>query len=174
MSDNEDVEPVVINVYTSFFKRDLQIYALGDIRFQKPKSLKAVGYTLAFMFLWSGPMFALIGPARVISNIVWAFITFGPPVIMGMIASKPVFHNKPLIKDLISIFRYFNHPKMYTDFQSYDAPDYADPSFTMWIADWDCYGQEEEDLDEPDGGYKTVVRKRRKDAIHKVGRRGKK
>jgi hypothetical protein len=168
MDDEEEVQPVVINVYTDFFKRDLQIYALGDIRFQKPKSLKAVGYTLLMLFLWSGPMFAIIGADKVLSNIIWAGITFGPPVLMGAIMSRPVFHNKPLIKDLVSIFRYMGQARTYTDLVSYDYGDDISTGFDLWTADWDCYGQEEEEIDEVDGGYSEAVKRRRSNKINKA------
>ena len=50
--EDEQVAPVVARIYTDFFKRDPQMYALGDIRFNKPKSLKSVGYTLALFFIY--------------------------------------------------------------------------------------------------------------------------
>jgi hypothetical protein len=158
---DEDVEPVYINVYTSFFKKDLQIYALGDIRFQKPKSIKAVGYTIILMAIWSLPMLMLIGADRVLSNVVWTTIVVGPPILLGMVMSKPVFHNKPLIKDLVSIFRYVGQARKYTDFVSYDYGKDVSTNFSLWTADWDCYGQEEKDFDEPDGGLRSAKSLRR-------------
>ena len=172
--DDDEVMPVVINVYTSFFKRDLQIYALGDIRFQKPKSIKAVGYALLLMFIWSGPMFMLIGPEKVISNAFFAAVTFAPPILLGMVMSRPIFHNKPLVKDLVSIIKYMGQASLYTDLVSYDYPDEMSDEYEIWLADWDCYGQEEEELDEIDGGYASSRKKKRSKRVHDTIHREKK
>ena len=127
--------PVMVNIYTDFFKRDLQIYALGDIRFQKPKSLKAVGCTVLLMFVWALPLFLIIGPSTAISGPIPVAIIFGPPVLLGSIMSKPFFHHKPLIKDIFSIGRYLSRSKEYAEMGSLDdAGDYG-VAVSLWVSD---------------------------------------
>ena len=139
VDDEEDVPPLYARVYTDFFKRDPQIYALGDIRFNKPKSLKAVGYTLALMFIWSFPMTMVIGADKMFKNVIWAGVIFGPPLLRGNVMSKPLFHNKPLLKDLKSTFKYFSLARTYADLQSYDNGPAVKSTMTLWLADPDCY-----------------------------------
>lgn len=153
VDDEDDVAPIYARVYTDFFKRDPQIYALGDIRFNKPKSLKSVGYTLALMIFYSFPMTMLVGMDKMFKNVMWAALIFGPPLALGSIMSKPLFHNKPLLKDLKSTFRYFSLARTYTDLESYDNGPAAMGEMTVWLADSDCY-------DSPES--KTVGRKKSK------------
>lgn len=137
--DDEDVAPVYARVYTDFFKRDAQIYALGDIRFNKPKSLKTVGYTLILLFLYSFPLLMVVGPDKMFANVVWFVIIFGPPVGLGSVMSKPLFHNKPLLKDIKSLIRYFHQAPTYTDLQAYPYDNDCKLQMTLWLADADCY-----------------------------------
>lgn len=137
--NDEDVEPVCARVYTDFFKRDAQIYALGDIRFNKPKSLKTVGYTLILLFLYSFPMIMVVGADKMFANIFWFGIIFGPPVGLGSVMSKPLFHNKPLLKDIKSLIRYFQQAPTYTDLQAYPYDKDCHLQMTLWLADADCY-----------------------------------
>lgn len=141
--DEDDVAPIYARVYTDFFKRDPQIYALGDIRFNKPKSLKSVGYTLALMLFYSFPMTMFVGMDKIFKNVMWATLIFGPPIALGSIMSKPLFHNKPLLKDIKSTFRYFSLAKTYTDLQSYDDGPAVRGDMTVWLADSDCYDSPE-------------------------------
>lgn len=155
VDDEDDVAPIYARVYTDFFKRDPQIYALGDIRFNKPKSLKSVGYTLALMIFYSFPMTMLVGMDKMFKNVMWAALIFGPPLALGNIMSKPLFHNKPLLKDIKSTFRYFSLARTYTDLESYDNGPAARGEMTVWLADSDCYGSP---------GGKTIGRKGKRDA----------
>lgn len=143
VDDEDDVAPIYARVYTDFFKRDPQIYALGDIRFNKPKSLKSVGYTLALMIFYSFPMTMLVGMDKIFKNVMWAALIFGPPLALGSIMSKPLFHNKPLLKDIKSTFRYFSLARTYTDLESYDNGPAARGEMTVWLADSDCYDSPE-------------------------------
>lgn len=138
VDDEDDVAPIYARVYTDFFKRDPQIYALGDIRFNKPKSLKSVGYTLALMIFYSFPVTMMVGMDKMFKNVIWAAIIFGPPLVLGSVMSKPLFHNKPLTKDIRSTVRYFSLAKTYADLQSYDNGPAVRGSLTLWLADSDC------------------------------------
>lgn len=142
--EDEQVTPIVARDYTGFFKRDPQMYALGDIRFNKPKSLKTVGYTLALLFIYGFPMMLLVGVERVFSGPFWALIVLGPPIGLGMIMGKPLFHNKPLMKDVKSLISYTSEAKMYTDLIGYDYVDVEeiDAGNVTWVADADCYDEE--------------------------------
>lgn len=157
------VQPIYARVYTDFFKRDAQIYALGDFRFSKPKSLKAVGYTLALLVIWSCPVALLIGVDKVFSNVVFAAIVIGPAIGMGSIMGKPLFHNKPLMKDLRSIFKYGSESSVYTDGigYPYTNTNEIDLGSIVWIADADCYEE-----DETDGGNGDS-----KNGLHLLNRR---
>lgn len=139
VDDEDDVAPIYARVYTDFFKRDPQIYALGDIRFNKPKSLKSVGYTLALMIFYSFPVTMMVGLDKMFKNVIWAAIIFGPPLVLGSVMSKPLFHNKPLTKDIRSTVRYFSLAKTYADLQSYDNGPTVKGGMTLWLADSDCY-----------------------------------
>lgn len=145
MADEEEdyVEPVVINVYTDYFKRDLQLYALGDIRFNKPKSLKVVGYTLVLLVIWSLPMFLLIGPERSFSNVVWAAIILVPPFVAGNFMARPLFHNKPFMKDVLATIRYAGWSAIYADFWGYPYKNDMSMDAELWIADPDCYDDDD-------------------------------
>lgn len=144
MAIDDDYEGggAVVNVYTDFFKRDMQIYALGDIRFNKPKSLKTVGYTLALMLVWSLPMFLIIGPERVFSGPIWVGIVIVPPFVLGGFMSRPLFHNKPFTKDVEATIKYMGQKPIYTDLEGYQYDSDLRMDAEIWIADWDCYGEE--------------------------------
>lgn len=137
--DDEQVEPIYARIYTDFFKRDPQLYALGDWRFSKPKSLKAVGYTLLLILVWSFPILMTFGFAFAIQDFLHGAIVFGPPLLLGSIMSKPLFHNKPLIKDLKSIFRYLGFAHTYADLKAYEYDNNCKMCLELWIADPDCY-----------------------------------
>ena len=157
--EDEQVTPVVARIYTDFFKRDPQMYALGDIRFNKPKSLKSVGYTLALFFIYGFPMMMLVTPARMISGPFWLLIVIGPPIGLGTIMGKPLFHNKPLMKDLKSLISYNGEAKIYTDLIEYDYIDVdtVEVGDTAWIADSDCYEEE----------WKAEAERRRRKGSHR-------
>lgn len=158
-NDEEDVTPVIARVYTSFFKRDPQLYALGDIRFDKPKSLKTVGYTLVLIFIWAIPIASLIGLDKVIASPFVALIVLGPPIGLGMVMGKPLFHNKPLTKDLMSIFKYQTESRMYTDLIGYDYDDVDSIELggSVWVADVDCHDGDDDHASKKRGhGKKTV------------------
>lgn len=132
----------VVNIYTDFFKRDMQIYALGDVRFNKPKSLKTVGYTLVLLLIWSIPMFLIIGPERSFSNVIWAGIVLVPPFVLGGFMSRPLFHNKPFTKDVAATIKYISQKPIYTDLEGYQYDSDVEMNAEIWIADWDCYDEE--------------------------------
>lgn len=102
---------VSINM-TNFFNRELFMYSLGDIKFQKPVSLKKVAYTTAFLIMWTLPIILIFG---IHINIFFVFIVLAPPIVMGNIASKPMFGGKTLIEWVKSTVGFIGEPKGWTD-----------------------------------------------------------
>lgn len=143
--DEEDYATYPVHVFTTFFSREAMMYALGDIKFSKPKSLRTMAYCMGLIVLWTVPMYILIeaiaGEGYVFShiNVYLAAFLFGPPLGIGSIMSKPIFHNKPLLKDLKSISKYFKQRPMYADCEAYeyDRNNYT-LDMSIWIADADA------------------------------------
>lgn len=97
---------------TNFFNREMFMYSLGDIKFKKPVSLKRVAYSLAFLLVWSLPMFFIWG---LIINPVYLLVMFGPPLGLAHIATKPVFGGKNLLDFLLTMFKFVQEPKGWAD-----------------------------------------------------------
>lgn len=103
-----------IQIYniTEFFNRPIMLYSLGDIRFQKPISLQKAVYILGFFMVWTVPIFFMFGlvfspPALV--------ITLLPPIIIGHLATKPVFGGMQMF-DFLAMMRDFAfEPRGWTD-----------------------------------------------------------
>lgn len=143
MADDEEAENAYLPVYvfTAFFSREAMMYALGDIKFSKPKSLRTMGYCMGLIVLWTVPMIAIIGFDFIMShlNVYMAVFLLGPPLGIGSVMSKPIFHNKPLLKDLKSIFKYFSQRPIYADTEAYeyDKQNYT-VDMNVWIVDADA------------------------------------
>lgn len=102
---------VSINM-TSFFKRKLFMYSLGDIRFKKPIALKKVAYiTIAFIF-WSLPLVVIFGLKL---NVWFGALVIIPPIIFGHYASEPKFGGMTLIGWLKNALEYMTTPKGWSD-----------------------------------------------------------
>jgi hypothetical protein len=134
--ENEMIPTVPIVVSTGFFNREAMMYALGDIRFSKPKSLKAMVYTVVLLLVYSLPMSLwVVGLSRTFSNIIFAFIVFGPAIIIGNIAVRPIFNGKSMIKYFASYIKYLSHPKLFCDLFPYEPVDTVETDISMWISD---------------------------------------
>lgn len=102
---------VSINM-TNFFNRELMMYALGDIRFKKPISLKLMAYTLTFLLLWTLPLFFIFGlPTNPFKIVVY----LGPPLALGQFAVRPIFGGKTLIDFVKTAIKFLGEPSGWTD-----------------------------------------------------------
>ncbi len=108
---------VTINM-TNFFNRELMMYSLGDIRFKKPISLKAVAYTLAFLILWTLPLLLAFGlpldPFRLV-------VYLAPPIILGQVAIRPLFGGKTLMDFVKTAIGFVGEPKGWADMKPFDS-----------------------------------------------------
>lgn len=130
MSNNK----IVSMNMTNFFNRELMMYALGDIRFKKPISLKAVAYTLAFLILWTLPLFVLFGlptnPAMLVIYLV-------PPLGLGQVAIRPIFGGRTLLDFLRTAFRFLGEPKGWADGKPFEPSEKAQKytlEHEIWIS----------------------------------------
>lgn len=88
------------------------MYALGDIRFKKPVSLKKAAYTLGFFIVWTLPIFLIFGFQI---SPVYLAIALVPPVVLGNFAGKPVWGGKPLFDFLKTLSNFLKEPKGWMD-----------------------------------------------------------
>ena len=99
---------------TSYFNRELFLYALGDIRFSKPVSLKKSAYVLFFLLIWTLPIVLIFG---VVFNLLFIAVAVGPPIILGNVASKPMFGGMTLIDFVKTTAKYLMEPQGWTDLE---------------------------------------------------------
>lgn len=105
---------------TNFFNRELFMYALGDIKFKKPVSVKKVGYTTVFFIIWTIPILLMFG---IRFDPFYVTMAVAPPLVLGHFAAKPTFGGKSLIGWLKSTFTYIGEPKGWTDLRKSDDLD---------------------------------------------------
>lgn len=103
---------VYVRNVTDTWNREVFMYALGDIRFKKPKSLRRMAYLLFFLLAWSLPIVIIFGLK--FSLLPFA-ITFGVPFLLANFASRPVWGGKSLIDFTKSLFGFLSEPKGWTD-----------------------------------------------------------
>lgn len=116
---------------TGFFKRELQMYALGDIKFKKPVSIKQVAYILGFFVVWSLPLILVFG---VVLNPAYALLVVVPPIVLGTFAVKPVFGGKTLIDFAKTAFIFLGEPKAWADLKPYKPNEVFAISSEIWIS----------------------------------------
>lgn len=101
---------------TSFFSREMFMYALGDIKFKKPVSLRKMAYIMFFIVVWSGPIFYFGGLQ--INAVYFAFM-FGPPFVLGHYATKPIWGGRGLYDFAKVTFNFVKEPKAWADLYEY-------------------------------------------------------
>lgn len=116
---------------TGFFKRQLQMYALGDIRFKKPISIKQVAYILGFFVVYSVPIVLFFG---VQLNPVYAVLVIAPPILLGTFAVKPIFGGKTLIDFGRTAVIFLSEPKAWADLKAYQPKEIYTMSSEIWIS----------------------------------------
>lgn len=99
---------------TGFFKRELMMYALGDINLKKPISLVKLGYTAAFLVIWTVPWVLILG-ATAISNVAWGAWVFGIPIGLGHVATMPIFGGKKLFDWAKTSINFIKDAKVWGD-----------------------------------------------------------
>lgn len=103
---------------TNFFNRELMMYSFGDIKFKKPISLKAIAYTLAFLIVWTIPLFLIGGiPTDPFKLILY----LGPPLFLGQLAIRPIFGGKTLIDFTKTAIQFIGEPRGWADNKPFDA-----------------------------------------------------
>lgn len=114
MSDQQRGGVPVVNL-TNFFNRELLMYSLGDIKFKKPVALKKVAYITLFLIVWTVPLVLIFG---VPTGPIRAIIYFVIPIVLGNVASKPVFGGKGLIDFVKTLFNFAQEPNGWLDFKN--------------------------------------------------------
>lgn len=104
-----------IRTFTSFWNMERKLYAIYDVTLPVPISLKVAGAFLATGIPWWGLMSVLNIPFGQFA-VMWIF----PPVILGYIASKPIFQKKTFIAFLMSQANYLKEPKRLAGFRAID------------------------------------------------------
>lgn len=100
---------------TNFFNREIFLYSLGDITFQKPVSMKKAAYILGCCVVWTIPLVLIFGlQVRPYPLMMY----FGPPIIVGYIADKNIFGGKSLIGFIRTMFAFLQQPKGWTDLRN--------------------------------------------------------
>lgn len=92
-----------------------KLYAIYDVSLPMPISLKVAGAFLATGIPWWG-LLSLLHVSLADFAVFWIF----PPVILGYIASKPIFQKKSFFEFLISQIKYMNQPKRLAGFRDID------------------------------------------------------
>lgn len=119
---------------TNFFNRELSMYALGDIKFKKPISLKLVAYTLGFLIVWTLPLFFIFGlPTNPLALVVY----LGIPLGLGQLSVRPIFGGKTLIDFTKTAILFLGEPKGWADTNPFDPSPKEQTFFTeheIWIS----------------------------------------
>lgn len=84
----EKYSPAEGKNFTNVFNRELMLYSLGDISFQKPVSLKKAGYIMGAIVFISLPIVLTFG---IIIDPWFIIFTFGVPIALGIMLSRPIF-----------------------------------------------------------------------------------
>jgi hypothetical protein len=116
---------------TGFFKRELQMYALGDIKFKKPISIKQVAYVLGFYIVWAIPIILIFG---IQLNPFFAVLVIAPPLVLGTFAVRPIFGGKTLIDFAKTAFIFLGEPKAWADLKPYKPKEVYEVNSEIWIS----------------------------------------
>lgn len=105
-----------VNV-TKFFNRELFMYALGDIRFKKPISLKKMAFTMLYLIIWTAPIIWIMG-----FQFNPVFLTFAlvPPIAAGHYSTKPIFEGKNLVEFIRTMSKFVQEPKGWADLRNHN------------------------------------------------------
>lgn len=115
---------------TGFFKRELQMYALGDIKFKKPIPIKQVGFILGFFIVWSLPLILAFG---FIMHPAYAVLLIAPPIVLGTFAIRPIFGGKTLIDFTRTAIRFLGEPKHWADLKPWHSNETYEINTGIWI-----------------------------------------
>lgn len=113
---------LVINM-TSYFKRPMFMYSLGDIRFSKPIALKKLAYIVAAFILWSLPLVMIVG---IQLNVFFLAAVIGPPLLIGHYMSKPLFGGMQLTEFAKVCFRFISEPRGWADLRGTEEVEETD------------------------------------------------
>lgn len=102
---------IVVKDMTKLFYKQMLIYALSDISFKKPLRVAVLGYFFLFFAVWSLPLLWLLFPL----NPYTAILVFGPPIILGNLASQPIWGNKRFFRWITCQLKFLLSKKRYYD-----------------------------------------------------------
>lgn len=104
-------------IFTDFFNREAMMYALGDIKFSRPKSIRTMLYVIVAFVLWAVPLTLIIGIDTIIShfNIYLAAFIYGVPIGLGVLMAKPIWRGKPFLNWLKCLIGFITARPMITD-----------------------------------------------------------
>ncbi len=115
---------------TGFFRRELKMYALGDIKFKKPIAIKQVAIILALFIVWTLPLILIFG---VQFNPLYAVFLIGPPIGLGIFATRPMFGGKTLFDFVKTAIVFLGEPKAWADFKAFQPKETYTINSEIWI-----------------------------------------
>lgn len=139
--DNQESRNIRIIVFTSFFKREKKLYAMGDIAFPKPIPFKLLGFIILGLVVWTLPIIQLFGGNFMIifKGPAYAVGIIGPAIGIGFMLSRPcaIFNNKTFFKYAICQIKFLINPKNWCDLHTPTVTDksHVDAEHTIWLAD---------------------------------------
>lgn len=96
-----------VRTFTNFWNMERKLYAIYDVSLPVPISLKVVGAFLLTGIPWWGLMALLQVPFSNPGYLFWVL----PPILLGYLASKPIFQRKTISQFLMSYVRFYFQPK---------------------------------------------------------------
>lgn len=105
---------ILIANFTTLFKREIWLYAIGDIKLSKPISLRKALYIIAFGAIWLPLIYFIFG---IHLNVFYLIFAIAPPLILGNTAGKPIWGGMSLLGWLITQFHYLKAAPVYTDLE---------------------------------------------------------
>lgn len=103
-----------LRTYTGLWNVEKRLYKFYDVKLPYPVSLRQIATLLAIAVPWMILMSLVHMPMANPGDLVW----FGPPVILTVVANRPVADGKKLPDFLLSQVRYFFSPRKYNDLYS--------------------------------------------------------
>lgn len=106
--------PTVYGLNVShLFDKEMLMYSFGDIKLKKPISVKKIGFIMAALFIWTGPLLLIFGtPPQIWMWGIWLV----PPFFIGHYATKPVFGGKGLFDWIATQINFIQQPRGWSDF----------------------------------------------------------
>ncbi len=121
---------IAINM-TAFFKREIKMYALGDIKLKNPIAIKQILYIFMFLAIWAGPILLAFG---IILELWYAAIVLGPPIALGIYANRPVWMGKTFFDFAKTTAMFVSEPKVWADLKDSKPDETYVMNSEIWVS----------------------------------------